>query len=95
MVEYRINAPKFFPGKLVVSNTAMETLREEEVMRAFGRHICDDWGDLSPQDREKNEVSLREGKELISAYRTKDGQEFSMFTKSDRSQTVVMLMQES
>ena len=34
------------------------------------RHFAGDWGDLDDEDKQENELSLREGYRLLSAYHT-------------------------
>ena len=36
----------------------------------LGRHMCGDFGELTDEDSQENELSLREGFRVLSAYRT-------------------------
>jgi len=48
---------------------------------------------VNKDDREENELSLREGFRLLSAYRH-DGVKFWLITEADRSCTTVLLPEE-
>ena len=82
---------KFEIGRLVATPNALRAVPQAEVMEALGRHVSGDWGDCSKEDREENELSLREGFRLFSVYRTKDGTKFWIITEADRSATTVLL----
>ena len=57
------------PGAEEALLTAGQT--EIEFLR---RHMSQDWGELSDEDVTENELSLKEGFRLLSAYRTAKGQ---------------------
>ena len=82
---------KFPLGRIVATPNALSRLTPEEVLVALGRHASGDWGDLSAEDVAENELSLREGFRLLSAYRSADGQKFWIITEADRSSTCVLL----
>ena len=54
------------------------------------RHARGDWGDLCPEDRKENELSLKEGFRLLSVYGTGE-RRFWIITEADRSVTTVLL----
>jgi hypothetical protein len=58
------------------------------------RHVSGDWGDLNESDRQENELSVREGFRILSAYRMSDGTRFWIITEADRSVTTVLLPEE-
>src|SRR5436190_9993436 len=71
---------------MIAGQTAIEFLR---------RHMSCDWGsELSEDDVQENEVSLKEGFRLLSAYRTGKGQKLWIITEADRSATTVLLPSE-
>ena len=47
--------------------------------------------DLSEEDRHENELSLKEGFRLLSAYHAANGTKFWIITEADRSATTVLL----
>jgi hypothetical protein len=59
------------------------------------RHVNGDWGDLSEDDRRENELSVREGFRILSAYilpRTRV--KLWIITEADRSVTTFLLPSE-
>jgi len=67
---------------MIAGQTGIEFLR---------RHMSNDWGELSDEDVRENELSLREGFRLLSAYRTARGQKLWIITEADRSSTAILL----
>jgi hypothetical protein len=57
---------------MIARQTGIELLR---------RHMSNDWGDLSDKDVRENELSLKEGFRLLSAYRTAKGQKLGSSPK--------------
>jgi hypothetical protein len=82
---------KFILGKIVITQTALESIPGEEIYRAIDRHVCGDWGQLSDADRAENEFSLLHGLRLMSVYETKSGVRFYVLTEADRTATTVLL----
>ena len=85
---------KFALGQTVITPGAIEMLHPDDVRAAIGRHAAGDWGELGEHDREENELSLREGYRLLSAYRDRRGTKFWIITEADRSATTVLLPEE-
>ena len=56
--------------------------------------MSSDWGEVSEDDAQQNELSLREGFRLLSAYRTVKGQKLWIITEADRSATTILLPDE-
>jgi hypothetical protein len=56
--------------------------------------MSQDWGELSDEDVRENELSLKEGFRLLSAYRTAKGQNLWIITEADRSATTILLPSE-
>jgi hypothetical protein len=83
--------PKFPLGQIVITANAQRTIRPDDVLRALARHAKGDWGELCEDDREENELSLKEGYRLLSAYHAADGAKFWIITEADRSVTTVLL----
>src|SRR5688500_693718 len=69
----------------IAGQTAFEFLR---------RHMFCDWGEVSEEDAQENEFSLKEGFRLLSAYRTGKGQKLWIITEADRSATTILLPSE-
>ncbi len=85
-----IVAGRFPLGQLVITREAAGRLTAEEIAAGIIRHARGDWGDLSPADAAENELSLREGFRLLSAY-GKGDRRFWIITEADRSATTVLL----
>ena len=63
-------------------------------MSALQRHTKGDWGELDPEDWAENELSLKEGFRLLSAYRSSQGVKFWILTEADRTATTIFLSNE-
>ncbi|REJ86630.1 MAG: hypothetical protein DWQ34_27035 [Planctomycetota bacterium] len=83
--------PKFLPGQIVITTNAQETLHPEEIPVALDRHLAGDWGDVDEEERQENELSLREGFRLLSVYHDRNGVKFWIITEADRSATTILL----
>jgi hypothetical protein len=81
---------KFPLGQVVITANAAQQLDIIAVREALRRHAAGDWGDLCPEDASENELALKEGFRLLSAYGTGD-RAFWIITESDRSVTTVLL----
>ena len=78
-------------GRTVITANAMASLDPDSVQQALRRHAIGDWGDLSPEDRQENDLSAREGFRILSAYTDSSGAKFWIITEADRSSTTVLL----
>ena len=67
---------------------------EENALAYLVRHVTGDWGDLPEEDIEENELSLREGYRLFSAYHLNTGTKIYVITEWDRSVTTILLPDE-
>lgn len=86
-------APKFPLGQVVATPGALRALEDsgESAFDLLYRHASGDWGELDEHDRRENELSLREGFRLLSAYRLKTGERIWIITEADRSATTLLL----
>ncbi|GAB5441336.1 MAG: hypothetical protein Fues2KO_16850 [Fuerstiella sp.] len=82
---------QFRSGSIFITRNARERLNVDEVRDALSRHLSGDWGDVCDEDRQENELSLREGFRLLSVYHASDGTKFWVITEADRSSTTVLL----
>lgn len=78
-------------GALYITTHASHTLEPTDVLECLKRHARCDWGELCAEDREENELSLREGFRLLSSYTGQNGVNFWIITEADRSSTTVLL----
>lgn len=82
-------------GQVVATPGALAALSRDDILRALSRHAGGDWGDIGTEDAAENELSLREGFRILSAYRSAaDGTKFWVITEADRSVTTVLLPDE-
>ena len=67
---------RFALGETFITPGAQDALdiAGQTAMQFLRRHISCDWGEVSEDDAQENELSLREGYRLLSAYRTVKGQ---------------------
>ncbi len=80
-------------GRVVITRGAMATLNETDVQTALRRHESGDWGTLCDEDREANDVAVREQLRLVSVYYS-DDTKFYVITEWCRSATTVLLPEE-
>jgi hypothetical protein len=85
-----IPRPKFPLGQIVITVNASARLDSVAVHEALRRHAAGDWGDICPEDASENELSLKEGFRLLSAYGTGE-RRFWIITEADRSVTTVLM----
>jgi hypothetical protein len=82
-------------GKVVATPGALKLLLEagENPVSYLARHASGDWGNLDKHDRRENELSLRHGWRIISAYPV-GGETIWIITGADRSVTTILLPEE-
>ena len=86
-----------FPlGQLVATPSALDAIWRNgaTAWTYLSRHVTGDWGDLESADRAENELSLREGFRLLSAYALPDGTRLWIITEADRSCSTLLLPEE-
>ncbi|MGF6763361.1 hypothetical protein P3T24_003687 [Paraburkholderia sp. GAS33] len=86
----RIN-PLFRPGLLLITRDALAALRTSgiPVISVALRHIAGDWGTVSDEDHQQNDLSIAAGLRLISLYRLPDQTRILVTTEWDRSHTTI------
>jgi hypothetical protein len=89
--------PLFHPGRLLVTHAALAVLRVNgiPVIRLLLRHIAGDWGIVSEDDRQQNDLSIAAGLRLLSLYRLPGGTRVLVATEWDRSATTIQLVDEN
>jgi hypothetical protein len=88
--------PLFNLGLLCSTIGVMEALDLAKVDMAdlLERHLCGDWGDLSPEDKLANDRALEENDRILSAYFLPTGKKIWIITEYDRSMTTLLLPSE-
>jgi hypothetical protein len=92
----RPNVGRFQIGQTYITPGAEEALMiaGQTGIEFLRRHMSNDWGELSDEDARENELSLKEGFRLLSAYRIATGQKLWIITEADRSSTTILLPSE-
>jgi hypothetical protein len=87
-----------FPlGQIAATPGALDALGREGIgaETLLNRHAAGDWGELCADDWRENELSLREGFRILSAYRLpRTGAKIWVITEADRSVTTLLLPDE-
>ena len=88
--------PLFTLGQVVATPGALAALEKagQQPGDFLSRHVSGDWGEVPPEDINENELSLRHGFRLLSAYRTNAGDRLWVITESNRSSTCILLPEE-
>ena len=91
-----MNNPRFSLGQTLATPGALAALEKACKTPAYYlvRHQSGDWGDLCSEDIKENELSLRQGFRLLSAYVLPTGVKIWIITERDRSATTVLLPEE-
>jgi hypothetical protein len=87
---------KFPLGLLTATPAALEALAESGQTPDYflARHVSGDWGEVGAADWRANDLAIRDGDRILSAYRTLRGQKLWVVTEADRSVTTILLPDE-
>ena len=88
---YDVPLPKFSLGRIVMAESATQTLLLRDIATALLRHARGDWGDVCTEDRDANESALWDGLRLFSVYHDRKSVKFWIVTEADRNTTTVLL----
>ena len=85
--------PLFPAGRFVATPGALALLEQinKSPLEFLARHLRGDWGDLCPEDKTENELSLKCGFRLLSSYQVTDSEKLWIITEADRSATTLLL----
>lgn len=89
----------FALGRLMMTRGVNDLVAERPDFAKFtvgslARHGQGDWGDLSIEDKNENELSLKEGYRLLSAYEAEGLPKIWIITEADRSATTILFPDE-
>jgi hypothetical protein len=89
----------FKTGQLVWTRSVTDRMAEDQKFAIFVttsllRHIDGDWGDLCEEDKRENELALKKGFRLFSAYKKEGLPKIWIITEADRSATTVLFPDE-
>jgi len=91
---------KFELGQIVYTRGVCDKVAEDEKFADFAaeslkRHISGDWGDMCDEDKQENELALKEGNlRLFSAYEKEGMPKIWIITEADRSATTILFPEE-
>ncbi len=90
------NKVLFQLGQIFITIEAKESLAgaNQQPCEFLAKHQRGDWGLVSDDDRQENELSVREGFRILSAYKTSLDEKLWVITEADRSSTTVLLPSE-
>lgn len=80
-------------GRCVITNAALTFLEASGVspMDLLRRHASGDWGDIDPEDKGLNEMSVQNGSRILSVYQVRPDQAVWIITEAGRHATTVLL----
>lgn len=88
---------QFEIGQLVATAAVHSKMKSDDdfyrfCITSFYRHSKGDWGDLSDEDKQMNDVAVECGDRILSSYRYNDDPEMRIWiiTESDRSVTTIL-----
>ena len=94
-----VTGPKFRMGKLVYTRGVADKVADDSafskfVLAGLQRHLKGDWGNMCADDKAENELALKEGFRLFSAYENEGLPKIWIITEADRSATTVLFPDE-
>ncbi len=89
-------AALFDLGKLVATRGALAALEVagQTPLEFIRRHQSGDFGEVCDADKRENELSIKRGYRILSAYRTSADVRVWLITEADRSATTLLLPSE-
>jgi hypothetical protein len=84
-----VSAPLFKLGVVVVAPGALEATTADAIDTLLARHVHGDWGDVDEADKQENELSVKKGFRILSAY-GKGKRKLWIITEADRSVTTIL-----
>lgn len=85
---------RFEVGRVYATPGALDHLDMVQLTAALNRHEHGDWGDVCEEDRQTNDLAMKQGYRIVSSYTANDGTKFWVITEADRSTTTVLLPNE-
>jgi hypothetical protein len=88
---------EFSLGELIITPGAAEAVRLEDAIQCLIRHQLGDWGELCEEDKQENELALKEDRRIFSVYqpddRRKEGETIRIYviTEWNREATTLLL----
>lgn len=91
-----MKSPLFDLGRMVATPGALQALEEAGTSGSefIRRHVTGDWGEVPPEDAAENDLSVKQGFRILSAYTLSTGVKIWIITEADRSATTILLPDE-
>jgi hypothetical protein len=88
--------PLFPLGEVVSTPGALEAMQAANVspLALLHRHLRGDWGDLDKHDKQLNDLAIKDGSRIFSAYEITPSTKIWLITEADRSSTTYLLPSE-
>ncbi len=92
--------PKFELGRLVLTIGVDKKMKEDSSFKNFvqvslGRYVQCDWGDTCDEDKQTDDVALKNGERILAVYKhEKSGTKIWIITEWDRSVTTILFPDE-
>ena len=86
-----------FPlGNIYLTIGAQEALEDsnQQPLEFLSRHQKGDFGIICEDDKKENELSIKEGFRILSAYRTAKGEKLCIISEANRESTTLLLPEE-
>ena len=85
-------------GQILMTRSVNDKVANDEgfakfVSDSLKRHANRDWGNLCQKDIQENQLSLKEGFRLLSAYKNEE-EKIWIITEADRSTTTILFPKE-
>ena len=83
-------------GQIVATPGAIRAMEEANQIASefLDRHVAGDWGEVGSEDWQENDLSVRQGYRVLSAYTLSTGKKIWIITEADRSATTILLPDE-
>ena len=91
-----VNGPRFELGQVVATPGALSALEvaKQVPLELLRRHVRGDWGEVSAEDAQENNLSVDRGSRVLSAYTLSTEVKIWVLTEADRSSTCILLPEE-
>ena len=88
--------PLFPLGEVVSTPGALEAMQAANVspLALLRRHLTGDWGNLDKHDKQLNDLAIKDGTRIFSAYDITPTSKVWLITEADRSATTFLLPSE-
>ena len=88
--------PLFQLGEVVSTPGALEAMQAAIVspLALLHRHLRGDWGNLDKHDKQLNDLAIKDGSRIFSAYEITPTTKVWLITEADRSATTFLLPSE-